>query len=270
MWKKILAGIIVFIVAIVMLVMYATSGMTEVANEFFIHVKTKHYKDAYNMLSEDFQKSTPEEAFKNFLIENALTEYKSASWSDRSFENDIGKLEGTVETKSGGKIPLTMSFVKSAESWKIYSIYKPSSGIQTEKESKTITTPVEKPTPVTVTTPSKETLIPLIHESTMLFAQSVNEKSMSKLYNYISNFWRKRTSVKALDKAFDPFYKAGLDLTVLEGITPVLDKQVKITKEGEMIIEGHYPTSPSVIHFRNIYLKENGKWKMSGININIK
>lgn len=272
MWKKILGGFVAFIIIVVSITMYATSGMTETADEFFIHVKTKHYNDAYNMLSEDFKQSTSEEKFKNFLIQNALVNYKESSWSSRSFENNMGKLEGTITTVTGGSIPLTINFIKDDNGWKIYSIFKPATGLQTDSESKkaTPTTPAEKPAPVVLTAPGKETLIPLIHESTMVFAHSVNEKSMSKLYNHISNFWQVRTTVESLDKSFDPFYKAGIDLTVLKDITPVLDKEPEITKDGEMIIKGHYPTSPSMVYFENIYLKENGAWKMSGININIK
>ena len=264
MWKKILGGIVIFIVALVAIVMYATSGMTEVANEFFIHVKTKHYDDAYNMLSEDFQKSTTEDTFKNFLMQNSLTEYKSASWGERSFEGDTGKLAGTIETNSGGSIPLTMNLIKNGDSWKIYSIYKPASGIQTETPSVKIQ---EKKQPVI---PSKEEINKLTQASILLFANGINAKSMSDFYTNISSFWQKETSIDALDKAFQPFFDAGIDFTVLKELQPIIDKEPLLTKENELIIEGHYPISPSVATFRNIYLNENGQWKLTGFHMVLK
>ena len=115
MWKKILGGFVIFIVLVVSLAMYATSGMTEVVNEFFIHVKSKHYADAYNMFSEDFKQSTSEEQFKNFVIQNALINYKEANWDSRSVENKIGKLEGTITTQNGGVIPFRIQLIKNIE-----------------------------------------------------------------------------------------------------------------------------------------------------------
>ncbi len=264
MWKKIVGGIVIFIIGIVGLTMYVTSGMTEVANEFFIHVKTKHYDDAYAMLSEDFRKSTPEEKFEKFLINNALTEYKSASWTDRSFENNMGKLEGTIATKTGGSIPLTINFIKGENGWKIYSIYKKPTGIVTDDKSDS----GEKKEKAQV--PSKEDIVTMTQESTLLFANAINAKSMAGFYDNISKFWQGKTSVNELNKAFQPFMDAGIDFTVLKDLQPVFDKEPELSEYNELIIEGHYPTTPSVARFRNIYLNENGKWKLTGFHMILK
>jgi hypothetical protein len=264
MWKKILGVIVVLVVGMVGVTMYVTSGMTEVANEFFIHVKTKHYDDAYAMLSEDFRKSTPENTFKKFLIDNALTEYKSASWTDRSFENNMGKLEGTISTKSGGSIPLTINFIKGETGWKIYSIYKKPTGIMTEEKSAEKTAS-EKPE-----IPSKEAITAMTQESTLLFANAVKAKDMSGFYAKISKFWQEKTSVDELNKAFKPFMDAGIDFTVLKNLQPIFDKEPTLSEYNELIIEGHYPTTPSVAKFRNIYLKEDGAWKLTGFYMILK
>lgn len=266
MWKKILGGIVIVIGVMMGIVMYATSGMSDTANEFFIHVKTKHYDDAYNMLSEDFQQSTSKEDLKNFLIQNALSNFESVSWNSRSVENNMGKLEGTITTNSGGTIPLTMNFIKNQDEWKIYSLSKPTGGIQTNADDKKEKI-AEKPISMVL---DENHLKLLIQESILVFADSVNQKSMSKLYDHMSLFWRERTNIGELDKAFTPFYQAEIDLTILKSFTPVFDKKPKMTEQGEIILEGHYETTPSVVYFKNIYIKENGKWKLSGINVNIK
>jgi len=268
MWKKILGGFVAFIVLMIGLVMYGTSGMTEAVDEFFIHVKTKHYNDAYDLLSDDFKKSVSQEKFKTFLIQNSLTEYKDSNWDSRSFENNMGTLEGTITTKSGDTIPLTIQFIKNQDVWKIFSITKQSAGLQEVQKTK-VKTEI-KSIKLTPQLPSKEKLISLTQENTQIFAQAVNEKNMSGFYDQISSFWQKDTTPEALDKAFDAFYQAGIDFTALKNITPVLDKEPTILKDGRLTTEGHYPTSPAVVYFNYSYINEKGHWKLVGFNINIK
>ena len=266
MWKKILGGFVAFIVLMIGLVMYGTSGMTEAVDEFFIHVKTKHYNDAYDLLSDDFKKSVSQEKFKTFLIQNSLTEYKNASWDSRSFENNMGTMEGTITTKSGNSIPLTIQFIKNQDVWKIFSISKQSAGVQEIQKIKVETKPIK----LTLRIPDKDKLISLTQENTQIFAQAVNTKNMSDFYDKISTFWQKETTPETLDKAFDAFYKAGIDFTALKNITPILDKEPTLSKDGRLMTEGHYPTSPAVVYFNYSYINEKGNWKLVGFNINIK
>lgn len=168
----------------------------------------------------------------------------------------MGTLEGTITTKSGDSIPLTIQFIKNQDVWKIFSITKQSAGLQevqktkvkTEIQKEEVETKV-KSIKLTPQLPSKEKLISLTQENTQIFAQAVNEKNMSGFYDNISSFWQKEINAKALDKAFDAFYQAGINFTALKNITPILDKERTLLKDGRLTTEGHYPTSPSVVYF---------------------
>ena len=131
MWKKILGGFVVFILLLVALVMWATSGMSDVANEFFIDVKNKHYSDAYNLTSSDFKGSTSLDVFTKFIQSNKLDEYKDSSWSERSINGKVGTLKGVITLKNGDNIPIAVQFVKSSsDEWKILGIQKESAGVK--------------------------------------------------------------------------------------------------------------------------------------------
>jgi len=275
MWKKIIFWVVIFFVAVYALVMYATAGLTETANEFFIHVKTKHYDDAYEMLSDDFKQSTTKEQLTEFLIKNSLTEYESADWSSRSTENSKGKLEGTITTKSGAVIPLNIDFIKYGEDkWKIYAISKDATGLQVKSSQESKESIVTKDTKVVDRSkpkiPSKEEIITMTKKYTQIFALAINAKSMKDLYDNISNFWKKQTTIPELDKAFDAFFKAGIDFTQLEGMTPILDKEPQRLPNGTLETFGHYPTSPSTVYFNYTYMYENAEWKLIGLNVNVK
>jgi hypothetical protein len=132
MWKKILLGFLGFIVIIVALIMFLTSGMTDSAEAFFTQVKSGQYDQAYRSLSADFKQSTTQEQLTAFMKQTGLDGYQGASWGNRSFEGKQGKIEGSIETANGA-IPIVIKFIKTESGeWQIYSISKPQSGVQAQ------------------------------------------------------------------------------------------------------------------------------------------
>ncbi len=272
-WKKILGGLVVFILLLIALVMWATSGMSDVANEFFIHVKTKHYKDAYNLTSSDFKGSTSLDAFSKFIQSNRLDEYKDSSWSERSINGKVGILKGVITLKNGDNIPIVLQFVKSSnDEWKILGIKKDRAGINEtdeEKNSKQTsqqTLDIEKIT----TLPSDEKLVELTQNTTLVFGESVNAKDMSKLYNASSKTWQKQITVDKLNRVFTSVFNTGLDFTILKGIKPVIDKKSIENSGAVIVLKGHYPTTPTTIYFEYSYVKESGEFKLLGVAVNTK
>jgi len=268
MWKKVFLTIIVLIVGLVSFVMYATSGMTDVATEFFIHVKTKHYDDAYNMLSKEFKNSTSEDKFKSFIISSGLTNFKSVSWDERAIENNMGKLDGVVTTKDENTIPITLNFIKVGEDeWQIYSIYKKVAGLSQNSKPTGILNDNEVSDNKKVTIPSKEKLTTLIQTNILLFAKGINAKDMTIFYDNVSSQWKNDISVADVNSAFKVFMDQNADLTVLKNYMPIFDKEPKLTNQNILMVEGHYATSPSVVKFENSFILDHGEWKLISYHI---
>lgn len=82
--------------------------------------------------------------------------------------------------------------------------------------------------------------------------------------------WQKQTSVKELDKIFAPFLNAGIDLSVLADITPVLDEKPQIKDNIKLTLNGHYSATPNNAYFDYSFIKEDGNWKLIGFNLHIK
>jgi len=267
MWKKILGWFVAFIVVVVVLVMYATSGMSDVANEFFIYVKSKHYDDAYNMLSDDFKKSTSKEKFEEFLKRTALINYKEASWNERGFEGNTGTLKGDIITKNGQKIPITLTFTKNEnDEWKIYSIYKPASGIVSQDEPKKAVSLVNNKQN---NLPTKEEFKKIVKKDVLTFAKCINNKNMQQLYNKASSLWKSQITVEKLNNAYSSLFNKGIDFTVLDNMEPKMDTEPKVIN-GITKVRFHYNTSPNKVYFENGYVKENGEWLISGLYIKMK
>ena len=252
----VIGTILALILAIVTAAFYFTSGLTTTADEFFRAVKQQDMAKARAQLSEDFKANTDEAALKVFLTKANLLNYKEASWSNRSFKNNRGDLDGTITTDSGGSVPIKMAFIKEQGAWKIYSIEKPASGAST-KDS----------TPALLTKPGHSALA---KKSMHDFAISVSQKNMGHFRTTISKLWQDQFPIEKLNQAYASIFTSSVDLTRLDSLDPVMDSEPTIDGNGVLLIKGHYPTKPNQVFFENKYLDEGAGWKLVGFNVNIK
>lgn len=245
---KILLGLVAVVSLALGAIFYFTADLVTVADQFFAASKSKNMEQAYSYLSDDFRAGTSQSELEMFLEKNLLTTFQEANWQTRSINGGRGELIGSVTTDSGGVVPITLSFVKGSSGWKIYSIQKPSSGIQEESAS--------------VQMPSENQQIELVRASIHAFAESVNEKSMAKFHSHVSNLWQQQFTVQKFDDTFGAFYDLGADLTILRNVSPLFDSKPTLDENGVLSIVGHYPTEPSQLSFEQGYIFEGLGWKL--------
>ncbi|MBT5016248.1 hypothetical protein HN748_05315 [Candidatus Peregrinibacteria bacterium] len=104
----------------VVLVFTLTAGLPAAADDFFMTAAQGDMQAAYDQTSVGFKEEVTLLQMVDFLDYTGLDGYESASWYNRSFENDIGYLEGTVTTTEGQAIPLFIDLLKEQDTWKIY------------------------------------------------------------------------------------------------------------------------------------------------------
>ena len=256
---KKLAKIFVSIVGVIAVglvaVFYFTSDMVSVADDFFLSARDGDIATAYSLLSDDFQSTTTQSELLAYLEDNRLVNYQEANWQNRSINGGRGELTGSITTASGGVVPISISFVKGAESWKIYSIQKPASGLQTESRAAQI--------------PAEADQVELVRTTIREFAESINQRSMKNFYDHSSKLWQQQTTVEEFDQAFAEFYNLGADLTVLDGYSPVFDSTPLLNEDGVLVLSGYYQTNPSQFYFEQKYIYEGLGWKLIGFRANI-
>lgn len=252
---KVFLGVIGVIALALGAIFYFTADMVGVADEFFIAVKEKEIDTAYSFLADDFKASTSQSELMAFLEKNQLDNFRDANWQTRSINGGRGDLEGSITTSTGGVVPVTISFVKGQDGWKIYALQKPMSGLNAESSNLQL--------------PSEEEQVRLVTESMHAFAISVNEGSMSTFHKHTSNLWQQQHSIKDLDQAFRAFYDLGADLTVLDSYSPRFDSASSFNEDGVLLIVGHYPTKPNQLQFEQKYIFEGLGWKLIGFSANI-
>lgn len=119
-WQKVMLGIAVFIVGVITLAMFATSGLDEPVKRHFTALHAGDVVGAYAELSVAARQTTSLDAFKNMLANSpGLTHVTGESFSSRSYQNSQGHLEGMLELEGGGRIPIEVNLVKENGGWKI-------------------------------------------------------------------------------------------------------------------------------------------------------
>jgi hypothetical protein len=244
-------------------VFFVTSGLPKSADAFFTQVAQEKASEAYQSTATEFQAGTSEQEFMQFLQATSLRDYQSASWSSRSIENDRGYLEGTVATKSGGKVPLRLEFIKEGGAWKIYAIHKPTGGL-TEAQSDV----VEK----TPTRPSDDDAKRLAHNTLVSFHEAVKAKDFNAFYEDISPLWQRQTSVADLQSNFRPFTDADADLFGVVSAPLEWTEAPSLDGQNLLVLRGQAPKVPdesSALAFELKYHSDGGEWKLVGIHVEV-
>ncbi|MCW8891245.1 MAG: hypothetical protein OQL20_11365 [Sedimenticola sp.] len=111
--------------------------------------------------------------------------------------------------------------------------------------------------------------IQIVKKTTMDFALAVKSNDLSLFRNQTSSAFRKKYSQEVFDAAFSGFIQQNINLMAVEKYQPILAAAPAITKDGTLIIRGHYDTRPSQIKFDYDYVLAGDEWKISGINIEV-
>ncbi len=255
---KILAGFVLLVVAVLGFVFWLTAGLPAAADEFFTKLAADDYEGAIALTTPDFRASTDRSGLESYARANGLNQYASASWTSRSVNNNVGKLEGSLTTKDGGVIPVSLELVKGDDGWRVQNVRKSAGGAIT-------TTATSEPA---VNLPSSSEQTALIDATLAAFAASVNGADFSPLHTHSATRFQNEVSAERLGEVFAGFVAEQVDLTVLDGMAPVVEK-AEIDGDGVLNLRGHYPTEPSATQFDLNYEREAGEWRLIQIDVKI-
>ena len=122
-WQKIVGGIVAAIIIIVVIALWATSGMMDSVTRHMDALKAGNIDAAYAETSGAFQQSTSLEQYGAFVeTYPILTEYSEKSFPSRSVENNIGQVDGTLTAPDGTVVPISFQLVKENDTWVILGI----------------------------------------------------------------------------------------------------------------------------------------------------
>ncbi len=216
LWKKLLLGVVLFVVFVVVLVLLLTKGITDVVNKQLVALKKGDLYTAYSLTSKDFKNSVSFESFKEFVERYpSLSKNKSHSFTERSIENNIGTLKGTLKSEDGAITPVEFKLIKEEGEWKILAItLSPTGIIERESVAKPLSPSINRIDTGTmvdnrgvVSNPSKSFLPSdhVLHVSVYVSNIKAGENVSATLYHLDSN-----SSVGPAINTADQDYESGI------------------------------------------------------------
>jgi hypothetical protein len=121
-----------------------------------------------------------------------------------------------------------------------------------------------------VQAPSDDEVVALVDRSMRVFMSSVREKSMRSLWNHISSRFRDKYSVAQLDEVFKDFYGLAITGDPLAEKSPIFTAGPAMDRDGNLVVDGYYATSPLRVRFHLTFAMEGRAWKLVGINVSAK
>ena len=162
-------------------------------------------------------------------------------------------LKGHYPTKPN-KVTFKLSYVYESSAWKLV-------GINVQA-----TPSVEN----TGKMPADEELKKMTRDSLLLFNDSIQTKSFDNFYGKIAKLWQKEVTSKKLLEIFQPFVDKEVNIAPIAKLEPTFEGTPAVSEDGMLVIKGSYPTEPSKVIFQLKYVYEDGNWKLTGINVNVK
>ena len=254
--KKILLVLFVMLLGILGTYYYVTLPMVKVADGFFHSIKENNISKAEQYLSEGFKKNTSIQELSQYLVRYGMNDYQSLRWGykrviDINKGGKSGHLEGVMTSKDGVRSPIKVLFKKEHGSWKLFALEK----VLSKKEI------------------AQQKLLgeytKLARISMHYLGKAVSDNNMTILYQNISKFWQKETSVKALKKTYGVFIEKKVNLLALDKLSPKLTG-VGVSKKEILTLSGYYSLGKNALYFTQKFIPEKNVWKLVGLSVQIK
>ena len=258
-------GVVLLLIAagLVFFVFGLTKPMVEEGEKFLATVGAGSTEAAYGMASATLRSTQSKEEFTKAVSGLGLGGYQSASWSNRTINNDRGVIEGTATTAGGGSVPLKIELIKEDGTWRVLSITGPAAGARSGPIIE------DQPAAATPKVPAADDAAAMVLASLADFNAAVQAKSFESFHAGIAKIWQQQTTAEKLLEAFQPLIDAGVNIEPAGKTTPVFKSPPAVNEDGVLVLDGHCPTTPNKVYFTLKYIGEGGAWKLFGVHVNV-
>lgn len=221
-------------------------------------VQAKDFKNFYNFIAQYWQKqTTASELQKNFQafidedIDISPIADKAPVWDlPASVQKDTYlTLTGHYELKP--QVNFELKYQKEKGEWKLIGI-----DVRVFAPEKMV--------------PFDSILGNMARETLLDFNKAVQAKDFTNFHKNISKVWQKQITPAKLKEVFQAFIDNNIDLSEIATLDPDIDEGADINGDGVLAFKGSFPTKPNKVFFELKYILESGKWKLLGINVNVK
>ncbi len=243
-WLKVVISLAVLAAIAVCLAIYYTKDLVQTAEGQLSAIRARDFSRAYyEYTAKDFKAATSLEAFVAFIKTHpALVNNENANFNERTIENRVGSLHGTLVSKDGGVTPIEYKFVEEGDRWKILSMRlvptgAVSSGVEGTKVSE------------------------LIEPAEAQLAAFRSNDVAKAYFGYVSKDFQETTPLKSFREFVQnyPILTKHNSATFTDGVIDGKNGTIEATLHG--------PDMTTSVEYK--LHKEDGKWKIYSLRLNL-
>ncbi|MBX2867788.1 MAG: hypothetical protein KTR18_03900 [Acidiferrobacterales bacterium] len=252
--KIIFLSVVAISIALSLYLRQSHDGAMGAANEFMKQLQESEFTQAFELLSPAMKATATIEELEQFTKRNLLAGASLEDWKSLNKNAAREVLSTKVTTSESIAKPLVAVLSRSEQSWQLDAILFPQ-----EPEAEKLKS----------ITPNMLRMLELVSDAVQDFALSLKSGNMQHFHSKISKLWRDQATPEDLLEAFQGFFNADLDLTVLADVTPVINGIPEQDDKGVITVSGFFPTRPSKLSFEQRFIWEGLGWKLVGFTANI-
>ncbi|SMC24377.1 hypothetical protein SAMN02746041_01976 [Desulfacinum hydrothermale DSM 13146] len=107
----------------------------------------------------------------------------------------------------------------------------------------------------------------LVNETMYLLAEAIKSGNFAQFHKKLTMALRKGNTPQTVADNFKSFVEKKIDLTVIEGLDPILENEPQIKPDQPLELKGKYYASLMTVIFDLTYKPENSEWKLSNISV---
>ena len=251
----VIAAAVILFMGIFALVFSLTGGLVDSYDQLISKVQSDDISGAYELLSEEYKNNNSVEQFESDVAALGLGKTVKASWNNREISNNRGVLSGTLTMESGGIIPMTITFVKENDQWKIYSLDKLISSELFNEDSDGR---------------SQHDNETLVFDTLNIFAAALRNNDINSFYEkYTSSALKAETSSADFADYFSSFL-SDPDAYLSPAINNGDIKMTAGLEGGKLSLVGSIADEFAVVEFDFEYMQEDGEWKLNYFEVRAK
>lgn len=232
-------------------------SIQETAEQFWIAIEKDDYARAQRFLADSLAQQTSTDKLRTFINHTGLGRPSARSWQEVKVDGDRATLSGFIHANDQSlRIPVRLSFQKENINWRIAGLER---GIQFTSQKGL----------VTLFAPGDQESARLAKQTISAFANAVNSNNLQGFWDTMASTFKQRYSANHFASTFQGFIRDNSNLMPAIKHEPVFKRIPNIDRNGELVLEGMFPTKPSRIDFQFRYILEENTWKNSGLEINL-
>ncbi len=240
-----------------------TQPVADASDRFLGLLGEGKFTEAYASSGQALKSAQDEARFTAAVKQMGLDQFASSSWSSRNIENDVGRVKGTLTTKSGGALPLEVVLVKEGGEWRVVGMESPA-GSGAGGGGGAVSGPPRAANP-----PDAD--VKLLARGTLLaFNDAVKQKSFKDFHARACAVpFQQQNTPEKLDSVFGVFIEKEIDFSSIADLEAVLDAAPALDGDGVLAVSGYFPTQPVRVSFKLRYAYEHPDWKVVGIKVDL-